>query len=168
LFCGACSNRWLKLSDSRSLPIVTLNPAAFLDNTVSLSSLASCRLNGEQYSGGPAPLAFNADGTRNSCTNPAAPGSVVQIFLEGLGVTSPAPTAGATTPNPGPALNLPITFAGGMPATVVSASEVPGSISGVWQVSIRMPANGYTGAVPVSPLVSGVPLADPGLTVWVQ
>jgi uncharacterized protein (TIGR03437 family) len=160
-------NKQLNLSDSRTLPIVAINPAAFLGSTISLTSLANCRLSGEQYNGGPSPLAYNADGTRNSCANPAAPGSVVQIFLEGLGMTSPAPTTGGVTPNPGPSLNLPITFPAGLPATVVSASEVPGSISGVWQVNIRMPAND-TGAVPVSLLVSGVPLTDPNLTVWVQ
>jgi uncharacterized protein (TIGR03437 family) len=163
----AFANTQLNLSDSRTLPVVASNPVAFLDTVTTLSSLANCRLNGITYNGGPAPLAFNADGTRNSCANPAAPGSVVQIFLDGLGVTSPAQVTGAITPNPGPPLNLPITFAGGLAATVVSASAAPGSISGVWQVDIRMPTN-QTGAVPVSLSVGGVPVRDASLTVWVE
>jgi uncharacterized protein (TIGR03437 family) len=161
------ANTQLNLSDSRALAIVASNPVAFLDTTTSLSSLANCPLSSINYNGGPAPLAFNADGTRNSCANPAAPGSVVQIFLDGLGVTSPAQATGAITPNPGPQLNLPITFAGGLPATAVSASAPPGSISGVWQVNIRMPVN-ETGAVSVSPLVGGVSVRDASLTVFVH
>jgi hypothetical protein len=64
-------------------------------------------------------------------------------------------------------LNLPITFAGGLPATVVSASASPGSISGVWLVAIRMPTN-QTGAVSVSPSVGGVPVRDASLTLFVH
>jgi uncharacterized protein (TIGR03437 family) len=161
------ANTQLNLSDSRALAVVASNPVAFLDTTTSLSSLANCPLSSINYNGGPAPLAFNADGTRNSCANPAAPGSVVQIFLDGLGVTSPAQATGAITPNPGPQLNLPITFAGGLPATVVSASASPGSISGVWLVAIRMPTN-QTGAVSVSPSVGGVPVRDASLTLFVH
>jgi uncharacterized protein (TIGR03437 family) len=128
----AFADTQLNLSDSQTLPIVAINPAAFLDDGVALSSLSNCRLNGAQYSGGPIPLAFNADGTRNSCTNPALPGSEVQIFLEGLGVAPFPQATGAITPSPGTPLNLPITFGGGLPATVVSAFAAPGSISGVW------------------------------------
>jgi len=157
----------LNIADSRTLPTVASNPVAFLDTVTPLSSLANCRVNGATYNGGPLPLAFNADGTRNSCTNPATPGSVVTLFLAGLGLTSPAPVTGAVTPNPGAPLNLPITFAGGLAATVISAFAAPGSISGVWQVNIRMPAN-YTGAVPVSLSVGGVPVRDTDLTVWVE
>jgi len=147
---------------------VASNPVAFIDTATSLASLASCPLiNGLSFTGGPEPLAFNADGTRNSCANPTPPGSVVQILLDGLGVTSPAQATGAITPDPGQPLNLPFTFAGGLPATVVSASAVPGSISGVWQVAIRMPTN-QTGAVSVSPSVNGVPVRDTSLTVWVH
>jgi uncharacterized protein (TIGR03437 family) len=162
----AFASTQLNISDSRTLPLVASSPAAFLD-TVPLSSLAACHPNGASYDGAPLPLAFNVDGTRNSCTNPAAPGSVVTIFLAGLGVTSPAQVTGAITPNPGAPLKLPITFDGGLPATVVSAAAVPGAISGVWQVDIRMPTN-ETGAVSVSPSVAGVPVRDTSLTVWVE
>jgi uncharacterized protein (TIGR03437 family) len=90
----------------------------------------------------------------------------VTIFLNGLGVTSPAPVTGAITPNPGTPLNLPITLLDGN-QSVAFAFAAPGSISGVWQVGILMPTN-ETGAVPVGLSVSGVPLRDGNLTIWVK
>ena len=92
---------------------------------------------------------------------------MVQIYLAGLGITSPAQATGAITPNPGPPLKRPFTFAGGLEATVVSASAAPGLISGVWEVAIRLPTN-HTGAVSVSPSVGGVPVRDISPTVRVH
>ncbi len=62
-------------------------------------------------------------------------------FLAGLGVTVPAPATGSVNPSPGTPLNLPITFGNGLAAAVVSAVALPGSISGVWQVDVRMPGD---------------------------
>jgi uncharacterized protein (TIGR03437 family) len=149
----AFASAQLNLSDSLALPIVAINPAAFLA-TGPPSSLSSCPPYGHGYSGGPLPLAFNADGSENTCMNPAAPGSAVTIFLNGLGVTSPPEVTGAITPNPGVPLNLQITLIDGN-QSVMSASSAPGSISGVWQVDIRMSAN-ETGAVSVGLSVGGV------------
>jgi uncharacterized protein (TIGR03437 family) len=98
--------------------------------------------------------------------NPAVAGSVVRIFLAGLGVTVPAPVTGSVNPNPGIPLNLPITFGVGLAATVVSAVALPGSISGVWQVDVRTPAN--RGPVPVSLFVDSVPVRDTNLAVWLR
>jgi uncharacterized protein (TIGR03437 family) len=160
----AFASTQLNLSDSLTLPIVALNPAAFL-LTSTPPSPSNCPLDGYLYGGGPFPLAFNADGSPNACTNPAAPGSVVTIFLNGLGVTSPAPVTGAVTPYPGVPLNLPITLLDGN-QSVVSAGAASGSISGVWQVGIRI-AN-ESGGVPVALSVDGIPLRDAPLTIWVQ
>jgi uncharacterized protein (TIGR03437 family) len=162
----AFASTQLNLSDSRTLPVVPSNPVAFLDTVTQLSSIMSC-LNSLGYvQGGTLPLAFNADGTRNACPNPAAPGSVVTLFLAGLGVTSPAQVTGAVTSNPGAPLNLTIiATVDGSPATVVSASALSGSISGIWQVDIRLPAN-PPGVLPLSIAVSGVPVRDTGLLVW--
>jgi uncharacterized protein (TIGR03437 family) len=99
--------------------------------------------------------------------NRAPAGSVVRIFLAGLGVTAPAPVTGSVNPNPGTPLNLPITLGGGLAATVVSAVALPGSISGVWQVDVRMPANLY-GAVPLSLSVDSVPVRDTNLAIWMR
>jgi len=152
-------------SDSRTLPVIARNPVAFL-TTPAYADLEKCDLVLLGYPPGPFPLAFNSDGSPNTCLNPAVAGSVVRIFLAGLGVTVPAPVTGSVNPNPGIPLNLPITFGGGLAATVVSAVALPGSISGVWQVDVRTPAN--RGPVPVSLFVDSVPVRDTNLAVWLR
>jgi uncharacterized protein (TIGR03437 family) len=156
-------------SDSRTLPVISRNPTVFLDTVSSRASVGfnNCHLNGLSYRGGPLPLAFNSDGSRNTCSNPAPAGSVVRIFLAGLGVTVPAPVTGTVNTAPGTQLNLPITFVNGLAATVTSAIEAPRSISGVWQIDITIPAN-ETGAIPVSLSVDSVPVRDTNLTIWMQ
>jgi uncharacterized protein (TIGR03437 family) len=162
------TSQQMNASDSRTLAVVARNPVAFLDTVTSPASLdlAHCSLNGLTYQGEPVPLAFNSDGSRNTCANRALVGSVVRVFLGGLGVTVPAPVTGSINPNPGTPLNLPITFGGNLPATVVSAMALPGSISGVWQVEVRMPDQ--AGAIPVSLLVDSVPVRDANLTIWMS
>ena len=152
-------------SDSRTLPVIARNPVAFL-TTPAYADLEKCDLVLLGFPPGPFPLAFNSDGSTNTCLNPAVAGSVVRIFLAGLGVTVPAPVTGSVNPNPGIPLNLPITFGGGLAATVVSAVALPGSISGVWQVDLRTPAN--RGPVPVSLFVDSVPVRDTNLAVWLR
>ena len=155
----------IKATDSRTLPVVARNPVAFLTPTV-YADLGKCGLFLLDIQLGPLPLAFNSDGSPNTCLNRAVAGSVVRIFLAGLGVTVPAPVTGAVNPNPGIPLNLPIAFGGGLAATVVSAVALPGSISGVWQVDVRMPAN--RGTVPVSLFVDSVPVRDTNLAIWMR
>jgi uncharacterized protein (TIGR03437 family) len=94
------------------------------------------------------PLTLNADGTVNSQTHPAAAGSIVTIFLDGLGLTSPSPVTGLVNTNPSTPLNLPLavtplcsgTYCYPAPA-LVSAGSLVGSISGVTQVQLRAPSN---------------------------
>ena len=152
-------------SDSRTLPVIARNPVAFL-TTPAYADLEKCDLVLLGYPPGPFPLAFNSDGSPNTCLNPAVAGSVVRIFLAGLGVTVPAPVTGSVNPSPGIPLNLPITFGGGLAATVVSAVALPGSISGVWQVDVRTPAN--RGPIPVSLFVDSVPGRDTNLSIWLR
>jgi uncharacterized protein (TIGR03437 family) len=144
--------------------VIARNPVAFLDPSISPSD-ADCHLSGQTYRGGPIPLALNSDGSRNSCSNPAEVGSVVTLFLSGLGVTVPKPVTGSVNSSPGTPLNLPVTVGDGL-ATVVSARAVPGSISGVWQVDLLMLAN--RGAIPISLFVDAVPVRDTSLTIWVR
>ena len=156
----------LGFSESNTLPVVARNPVVFLDLVPPIASIETCALS-MNYSGGPLPVAFNSDGSQNTCSNPAAPGSVVQVFLAGLGLAAPAPVTGSINTTPAASLNLPITFGGGLGATVASATAAPGSIAGVWQVDIRMPTNVY-GAVAVSLSVDSVPVRDMNFTIWVN
>lgn len=50
--------------------------------------------------------ALNQDGSINSETNPAAPGSIVSIFATGLGTITPAPPDGSLVGFPLPSQNL--------------------------------------------------------------
>ena len=122
------------VSDSRTLQVAASNPVAFLSQPSIVNQTF--------------PLTLNADGTVNSQANPAAAGSVVTIFLDGLGLTSPPPVTGLVNTNPSTALNLPLvvtpycvgTYCNPAPA-FVSAGSLVGSISGVTQVQLRAPAN---------------------------
>ena len=155
------------ISDSRTLGVTASNPAVFLDTVTSPGSVSvdECRLKGAVYNSGPIPLAFNSDGSRNACSNPASVGSVVTIFLDGLGVTVPAPLTGSINPALGVPLNLSITVNSDM--QVVSAIAAPGSISGVWQVGLQVTA-ADEGATSFTLSVGSVPVRDSNLTIWVR
>jgi uncharacterized protein (TIGR03437 family) len=151
------------ISDSRTLQVSASNPVAFL---------AQPSIVNQSF-----PLAFNADGTMNSKTDPAAAGSIVTIFLEGLGLTSPPPVTGLVNTSP-VALNLPIvvtpycdgTFCYPAPA-FVSANSLTGSISGVIQVQLRVPTNPHPGGAlqAIFSLSAGPnPLRDTNLSFWLQ
>ncbi len=148
--------------------MVASNPVALLDTVTPEASEAPpvCEPYGQAYEGELLALAFNADGSRNSCANPASPGALVTIFLAGLGVTSPAPITGSINPNPAVPLNFPVTAPG---FTVASASAPPGWISGVWEVQLEANAAATgPGAIPLSLSVAAVPARDTPLVIWVR
>jgi uncharacterized protein (TIGR03437 family) len=152
------------VSDGRTLQVAASNPVAFL----SQPSIVNQSF----------PLALNADGTVNSQTNPAPAGSVVTIFLDGLGLTSPPPVTGLVNTSPPAPLNLPMavtpncngTFCYPAP-TFVSASSVPGSISGVTQVQLLAPANPHPRAAfqAIFSLSTGsTAVRDTNLSFWAE
>ena len=152
------------VSDSRTLGVVATNPVAFLSQPSNVSQAF--------------PLTLNADGTVNSTTNPAAAGSVVTIFLDGLGVTSPQPITGLVNSSPGAPLNLPVVVTPNCnagfcyPAPLfVSASSLPGSISGVTRVQLQAPANPHPGGEfesIFSLTVGSAPVRDMNLSFWME
>ncbi len=93
------------VSDSITLPIVAINPGAFL-NTPPDATITPCIYESSASVNGTFPLTLNPDGSINACLNPAPAGSIVTLFLDGLGVTSPAQVTGAISPNPSPTLSL--------------------------------------------------------------
>jgi uncharacterized protein (TIGR03437 family) len=155
------------LSDSRTLPIVASNPVAFLNEPVPPPALSPCIYESSASDNGTFPLAINPDGSLNTCQNPAPAGSVVTLFLVGLGVTSPTQATGAITPTPGPILSSPVVNANGG-VTVVSVSALPGAISGVWQVGLQLPANEPAGGNQVSLSAGSTAVRDANLIVWVR
>jgi uncharacterized protein (TIGR03437 family) len=151
-------------SDFRTFQVAASNPVAFL----SQPSIVNQSF----------PLALNADGTVNSQTKPAPAGSVVTIFLDGLGLTSPVPVTGLVNTSPPAPLNLPlavIPYCDGpncYPApTLVSASSVPGSISGVTQVQLLAPANSHPNSafqVIFSLSAGSTAIRDTNLSFWAE
>jgi uncharacterized protein (TIGR03437 family) len=77
--------------------------------------------------------AVNQDGTINSETNPAPPGSIVAVFATGLGPTTPALADGGITKFPLPQNQLPVT------ANAVAVSAIGGAVSfrGTLRTTVR-------------------------------
>jgi uncharacterized protein (TIGR03437 family) len=143
-FASAVSN----LSDSLTLPIVAASPAVFLNTATPSPALASCTMFSSGSVNGLLALALNPDGSVNTCLNPASAGSTVTLFLNGLGVTPPAIAAST--------------------GTVISVLPLPGTMSGVWQLSLQVSANAGAGGNQISLTAGGVPVRDANLIVWVK
>lgn len=141
------------VSESYILAVAERQPSIFVGAAsydAPIFDIATC--NGTSIAG-LQPLAFNADGSANSCANPAAAGSTVTIFLNGLGVTTPAQltisaVTGSTTPLP--------------------TETLPGEIASVVQVQVTV-------ASPSSALTLEVldnsgtvfRVRGPGVAIWV-
>ena len=142
-----------------SVPVAAASPAVF-----TLNSTGTGSGNGS----GPGAIR-NQDGSINTASNPAAIGSVIQIFGTGEGQTNPPGSDGllaATAPFPAPAANLTVSI-GGANADLLYAGTAPQSVMGFLQVNARVPAGIAAGsAVPVVVTVGGIP--SPTVTVAVR
>lgn len=122
---------------------------------------------------GPAAL-LNQNSSYNAQSNPAAPGSVVQIFGTGEGLLVPSQTTGTIIPPAGPYpsfLNSDVQVRiNGAPATVTYAGAAPGLVAGVWQINAMVPSsvNSINGTKDVSIDVTiGGTTSQPAVTLWV-
>ncbi|MBV8817120.1 MAG: hypothetical protein JO022_02115, partial [Acidobacteriaceae bacterium] len=113
---------------------------------------------------------LNANNSANSSVNPAAAGTVIQIYATGEGTLNPfVPTGsvtGITPPFPKPAGAVSVTI-GGQPATIQFAGEAPSLVSGVLQVNAVIPA-GLSGPQPVVLTVGNGSNSQQAITVAVQ
>ena len=95
---------------------------------------------------------LNQDASPNSAANPAAAGSVIQIFTTGLGATNPPLSTGQPGASAAPlnqVVAAPLVFLSGAPAEVLLAGAAPGFV-GLYQVNARVPAGTPAGsAVPL-------------------
>ena len=83
---------------------------------------------------------LNQDGTLNSPSNPAAPGSIIAIYGTGGGQTNPMGRTGALSPLIQAQLSLPVAVQiDGQNADVIYAGAAPGLISGAIQINVRIP-----------------------------
>ncbi len=100
-------------------------------------------------------VALNQDGSVNSATNPAASGSIVSVFVNGLGSITPRQTDGALVNLPLPSNDFPATVQALVPdpnsprgiGTMQVAAEVtydgpaPFRVAGVSQINFRLNTN---------------------------
>lgn len=113
---------------STTVPVDAASPAVFSMNS----------------SGGGQGAILNQDGSVNSQSNPAAPGSVISIFANGAGLTTPSSSDGAVTTAPYPQPNLPVSVTiYSLPARVIYAGAAPGLVAGVMQINAVVPAGAY-------------------------
>jgi uncharacterized protein (TIGR03437 family) len=112
---------------------------------------------------------LNQDSSINGATNPAATGSVIQIYATGEGVTNPASTDGALaqgTTFPAPFAPVSVTI-GGVAANIAFAGTAPGGVAGFLQVNAVVPAGVASGAQPIV-LTVGPNSSPAGPTVAIQ
>jgi adhesin/invasin len=99
---------------------------------------------------------LNQDYSANSAQNPAAAGSVIQIFATGLGLTNPAIAAG----QPGPSSSLantvstPLVTLNGVSAAVGFSGLAPGFV-GLYQVNVTIPPGTASGAASLQIQING-------------
>jgi uncharacterized protein (TIGR03437 family) len=109
------------------------------------------------------------DYTINSSANAAVRGSIVVLYLTGAGTTTSAvdnlliPASPAVTPVLTPSVTI-----GGQTATVLGAQAPVGSVPGLIQLNVTVPAGVAPGAaLPVVVTIGGVP-SQTGLTMAVK
>jgi uncharacterized protein (TIGR03437 family) len=110
-----------------------------------------------------------SDYVLNASSTAAARGSVVVIYVTGGGATSSSvvnqliPSSPAVNPT-----NAPTVMIGGQAATVMASVAPPGSVPGLLQLNVTVPASAPTGgAVPVTVTMNGID-SQAGVTMAVK
>lgn len=105
---------------------------------------------------GPA-AALNQDGSVNSASNPALPGTVVQFFGTGFGAVSEPVLPGElfSPATLSPLSNSASLRIGGQPAELLYAGGAPGQLSGIYQLNATIPLSTASGPQAVVLTVAG-------------
>jgi uncharacterized protein (TIGR03437 family) len=113
--------------------------------------------------------ALNQDSSVNSANNPAAPGSVVQLFGAGGGAVTPAFLDGHLAPlSPLSWLTSPFSATiNGENATITYAGASPGLVFGVYQINVQLPTDTAAGAANLFVTV-GTTQSQSNVTVFVR
>ncbi|MCX6604401.1 MAG: M12 family metallopeptidase [Acidobacteria bacterium] len=121
-------------TNSLTFPVQAASPAFFTYNSSGL--------------GGGAFL--NQNGSVNTAANPADRGSIVVLYANGTGRTSPTQVDGEVTGNnpPRPALAVKV-FIADREVELLFAGSTPGVVSGLTQLNVRVPLALDPGIVPV-------------------
>lgn len=146
----------------RTLPVAAANPSLLTDYQAGYATCDGATVLGQRYySNGDAftgraiyALVLNADGTVNSCQNPASTASNVTVLVNAAGTVAPA-----------------VTDAEG---NTVTGVRPVGGLPGVWYVDIAPSVVFYQGGQGVPPYtelyltVDGVPVREQGVAVWLS
>lgn len=112
---------------------------------------------------------LNQDFSINANANRAARGSVVQIYCTGGGVTNPASTDASITGTPLPRLTESVSvLIGGSIAEVQYSGGAPGSIAGLTQINVVVPAGVIPGPALEVLVGIGAWRSQPGVTLAVK
>ncbi len=109
---------------------------------------------------------LNQDYSVNTAANPAAVGTIVQVFATGGGVTSPAGVDGAIATGIQYQAVIPRATVGGVAAVVQYAGTAPDLVNGVMQVNVQIPQVA-AGAQPLVLTMAGAS-SQSNITVAVQ
>lgn len=115
-------------------------------------------------------IAENANGTLNTTSNPAAKGSTIRLFANGLGQTTPASENGKLMQaDAAVQLAQPLfVLIGGVNADIVATKIPAGLFSGVVEIDVRIPQNAAAGpGVPVQ-VIAGRFESSPGVLIALQ
>jgi uncharacterized protein (TIGR03437 family) len=114
---------------------------------------------------------LNQDGSVNSHTNAASPGSTVVLYVTGGGIMTPAGVDGLVTslspPYPMPTLPVSVTI-DGLPAKVVYAGAAPGLVAGVLQINVVVPADAFPATYDQVIVTVGNYVSPSAVTITVQ
>jgi uncharacterized protein (TIGR03437 family) len=113
--------------------------------------------------------ALNEDGTINSASNPAGPGSVVVLFATGAGVFEKSFPDGQIIGAELAAPKAPVYVRfDKLPGSVIYAGVAPTLVNGALQVNVQVPSDAVGGGqVPVR-LTVGSYSSPPGTTIWIK
>jgi uncharacterized protein (TIGR03437 family) len=144
------------LFDSFPAPLISVQDTAivcFVPFAVSQATQVTVESNGQRsntvrtavFASLPKILAVaNQDGTANSATNPAPPGSVIAIYMTGLGQTNPASVDGQVNTSPAAVPLAPVTaFVEQVASPPVYVAAAVGLAAGISQVNVRVPVKNY-------------------------
>jgi uncharacterized protein (TIGR03437 family) len=145
---------------TETLPVVVTAPGVFTANS----------------SGTGEASVINQDGSVNSASNPARPGTIIAFYLTGEGQTNPGGIDGKASPLPPAAPIVPqaavAVFLNGQQAQLPYAAEAPGLVAGIMQVNALIPVNVIQNpstspiAVPLVMIV-GPAFTQTGITVYI-
>jgi len=158
----------LTLAETRTLAVVDRQPAIFLTPAAENSPFSWYTVCGGTVAIGKAALALNSDGSVNDCANPAAAGSVVTLFANGLGQVTPALSTGVISAAPAATLTPNVdALDPNLGPIATTTRTVPGALTALAQMQFRIPL-GAKGPYAITPQVGGKNLHERLALIWVK